>query len=216
VVAEVRACLVDVYGTLIVFDSGERFRALAAVAGVDADALRRDQERSRPDRHRGALSTAEAFRLSLAACGADSSQDAVSALVEADREIMRTVARVYDDAVPFLRQLRTRGAVIALVSNCADNTRTLLQDLELVPLADHMILSCEVGITKPAPGIYTRALEALGSPPGEAVMVDDRVKFLDGAAAVGVRGIQISREEPARDAGFPAVRGLADVIPLLI
>lgn len=213
--AEVRACLVDVYETLLGYDSGARFRALAAVAGVDPDALRRDQDRTRRDRHRGTLSTAGAFRLSLAACGADASDEAAGTLVRADREIMRTIARPYDDAVPFLRRLRAQGVGIAIVSNCGDNTRALLEDLGLMRLADHAILSCEAGITKPAPEMYTRALDALDVAPGEAVMIDDRARFLDGAAAVGVRGIQVSRDEPDRDPGFPVVRGLGEVLPLL-
>lgn len=213
--AEVRACLVDVYETLLGYDSGPRFRALATVAGIDPGALRRDQDRTRPERHRGALSTAGAFRLTLAACGADASDEAVANLVRADREIMRTVAWAHDDAVPFLRRLRARGLAIALVSNCADNTRPLLEDLGLMGFADHAILSCEVGVTKPAPEIYRRALGAVETPPAEAVMVDDRPAFLDGAEAVGVRGIQVSRDAPPRDPGFPVVRGLDDVIPLL-
>ena len=213
--AEVRACLVDVYETLITYDPGARFAGLAALCGVPPGALRRDQDSTRPQRHRGALSTAGSFRLTLARCGADSGPRAVSGLVRADREIMRTVARAYGDAAPFLRELRARGVAVAIVSNCGDNTRPLLEDLGLAPLADSLVLSCETGSVKPSPEIYTAALGALGVPADEAVMVDDRAEYLTGAEAVGVRGIHLTRDDPVPGPGFPAVRGLEDVIPLL-
>jgi hypothetical protein len=46
-VATVRACLVDVYETLIAYDFQARFRTIAALARVDLDDLRRSQQQYR-------------------------------------------------------------------------------------------------------------------------------------------------------------------------
>lgn len=198
------------------YDFEARLRALAALADADPLAWQQDQLQFRTERDRGLVSTAESFRLSLSACGVDPSPQLVSTLAQADRDLMLANSRPYDDAIPFLQQLRSNGIKIALVSNCADNTRTLLTDLNLAPLADHIVLSCEIGFAKPSPEIYAFALETLGTPPEDAVMVDDLEEYCKGAEAVGVRAIQIMRNGQSADSGFPAVRSLLDVLDVIV
>ncbi|MGH3164924.1 MAG: HAD family hydrolase [Trebonia sp.] len=211
----IRACLVDVYETLLAYDPQARFRALATIAGVDPEAWRDHQLSLRDERDRGEVSTAESFALGLAACGADPAPELVGEMIRADRDFMRAHAPLFDDSVPFLKELRSRGIGIALVSNCADSTRELLGERGLLPLADHVILSCEVGSVKPSPEIYRAALEALGTAPEEAAMIDDQPGYLSGAEAVGVLGIQIVRDSLRPDPGFRSARTLHDVIALL-
>lgn len=210
-----RACLVDLYETLVAYDFKARMRSLAALAGADPLAWQQDQLRSRIERDRGLVSTAESFRRSLSVCGIDPSQQLVSDLIGADRDLMAANSRPYDDAVPFLRQLRSNGIKIALVSNCADNTRALLTDLNLAPLADHIVLSCEVGFAKPSPEIYTGALETLETSPEDAVMVDDVDEYCEGAEAVGLKAIQIARNGQPADSDRPVVRSLLDVLDVI-
>jgi len=99
-----------------------------------------------------------------------------------------------------------------------DITRRLLADLNLLQLADEVILSCEVGFAKPSPEIYLHALDALGVPASDAVMIDDQATYCAGAEAVGIRAIQITRGEqvgrPA-DPAFLIARSLQDAIRIL-
>jgi hypothetical protein len=99
-VATVRACLVDVYETLIAYDFQARFRTIAALARVDLDDLRRSQQQYRAELDTGALSTAEAFSRGLAACGASPTPELVAAV--ADPRRTTASCRLYDDALPFL------------------------------------------------------------------------------------------------------------------
>jgi putative hydrolase of the HAD superfamily len=214
-VTNIRAFLVDVYETLLAYDADARFAALAGIAEVDPAAWRENQLSLRGPRDRGEVSSAESFARSLAACGADPAPELVARLVRADRDFMRAYAPLYDDAVPFLKELRSRDFAIALVSNCADSTRPLLGDLDLLSLADHAILSCEVRSAKPSPEIYRIALDALGVSAEEAVMVDDQPGYLRGAVAVGVRGIQIDRGTERPDPACTPVRSLLDIFALL-
>jgi len=207
---------VDVYETLVAYDFEARLRALAALAGADPLAWQQDQLQRRKERDCGLVSTAESFRLSMSACGIDPSPQLVSDLTLADRDLMVANSQPYDDAVPFLRQLRSNGIKIALVSNCPDNTRTLLTDLDLAPLADHVILSCEIGFAKPSPEIYAYALEMLGMPPEAAVMVDDLEEYCKGAEAAGVKAVRITRNGQSADSGSPAVRSLLDVLDIVL
>ena len=144
-----RACLVDVYGTLLADNAEAGGRELAELAS-DAQAWRAEYARLLPDRCTGRLSSAEAAERVMRACGIDPVAELISAVVSAHRELMIEGCPPYDDAVPFLEQLRQCGIKIALVSNCADNTRSFLADVNLLQLADEVILSCEVGVAKPS------------------------------------------------------------------
>lgn len=144
----------------------------------------------------------------------------VSDLIRMDAELAREQVRPFDDTVPFLTELRSRGVLIALVSNCGDTTRPLLEELGIIPLADSVILSCEVGSVKPFPEIYVSALEDLGVAATDAVMIDDQPSFCAGAEAVGVRAIQIVRGDldgQVSKPGFPVVHSLFDAaLPLTL
>lgn len=214
----VRACLVDVYDTIVNSHLEERLRDMAAAAGVGVGDWREAWLKTRDDRDRGKVSVATSFAQTLLACGIEPAPGLVSALARKDAELMRERVRVFADTVPFLTGLRAEGTAIALVSNCGDTTRALLEGLGIIPLADAVVLSCEVGSAKPSPDIYVTALEDLGVAAADAVMIDDQPGFCAGAEAVGVRAIQIVRPEldgQVRRSVFPVVRSLLDVPPLL-
>jgi putative hydrolase of the HAD superfamily len=208
-----RACLVDVWDTILKPDFEDRLKALTAYAGVDAAAFLAQWLTTRADRDRGKLSVASSFARTLRGCGIDPRPELVSDLLRKDAELAREQVRLFDDTVPFLTELRSRGVLIALVSNCGDTTRPLLEELGVIALADSVTLSCEVGSAKPSPEIYVSALENLGVAAADAVMIDDQPSFCVGAEAVGVRAIQIARRDPDGQApkpGFPVVRSLFD------
>jgi putative hydrolase of the HAD superfamily len=214
----VRACLVDVYETILNPDFSVRVAALTAFAGVDADVFLAEWLKTRTERDRGKLSVADSFAQTLLACGIEPKPELVDDLVRKDAELMREHCRLYDDTVPFLGRLRARGILIALVSNCGDTTRPLLEQLGVISLADSVILSCEIGSAKPSPEIYVSALEDLGVAATDAVMIDDQPSFCVGAEAVGVRAIQITRGDldgQVSGSGFPVVRSLLEIAPLL-
>jgi putative hydrolase of the HAD superfamily len=138
----------------------------------------------------------------------------VRALVALDRELLLRSARLYADALPFLRALRSRGIKIAIVSNCSEHTRDLLESNGVAELADTLALSCEVGAEKPEAEIFTHALDQLGVPTRRALFVDDQPSYCAGATALGITAVQIARGEldgkvPAP--GTTVVRSLSEV-----
>jgi putative hydrolase of the HAD superfamily len=62
-------------------------------------------------------------------------------------------------------------------------------------LFDEVVISGEVGLRKPQPEIYLLAAERIGSDPKDCVFVDDFKVNADGAAAVGMFGIQHTRAD---------------------
>jgi putative hydrolase of the HAD superfamily len=213
-VAEREACLVDVYNTLLSCDFVTHDAELPVVAGLSAQAWGEGFRQVETGLGTGRLSKAEAFEQILRANGAEPRPDLVRALVDRDRELLLRSARLYDDALPFLRALRTRGIKIAIVSNCSEHTRDLLESNGVADLADTLVLSCEVGAEKPAAEIFTHALDQLGVSAQDAVFVDDQPSYCAGAVALGITTVQIVRGEldgkvPAE--GTSLVRSLSDV-----
>ncbi len=223
----VRAFLVDVWETLVEPGFEDRFAILAGYLGVDPAAWQAEWFKGREDRDRGRLTVAGSYARTLPALGIDPDPALVEDLVRRDSALMRERCRPFDDAIPFLTALRARGIAIALVSNCSDTTRPLLDYLGVIKFADAVILSCEVGSAKPFPDIYRTALDDLGVPAVDAAFIDDTPTFCVGAEAVGVRAIQIARgdggdgggpgglQPGASQWGFPIVHSLFDVQNLL-
>jgi putative hydrolase of the HAD superfamily len=210
-----RACLVDVYETLLHYDFEGHTRKLSAIAGADVREWERAQIALMPEFDSGRLPMREAIARILTECGVTPRADLVEELAAADVEYLAAGCGLYDDAVPFLQDVREMGVTIALVSNCGQDTRPLLDRLDVFPLADEALLSCEVGHAKPSPEIYQRALDALGVGARDAVFVDDQPSYCEGALALGIRPIQIARGGQPKDPRYEQVTTLSAIPALL-
>jgi HAD superfamily hydrolase (TIGR01509 family) len=217
-VAEREACLVDVYNTLLRGDFAAHRTELPTLAGLAQAVWEQGYMRLAKAFETGQLTKAEGFGRILRENGAEPRPELVRALVDRDRELLLRSARLYDDALPFLRAVRARGVKIAIVSNCSEHTRDLLESNGVAALADTLALSYEVGVEKPNAGIYIYALDQLGVPASRAVFVDDQPSYCAGATALGITAVQIVRGEldgkvPAP--GTTVVRSLWEVAPML-
>jgi len=214
----VRACLVDVYDTILVSQFVPRVTELIEPLGIALGDWLPEWETMRADRDRGRLTVAASFAQTLRALGVEPKPELVEDLSRRDAELFRSHTLLCDDTIPFLTWLRSRDIRIALVSNCADTTRAQLDYLGITPLVDALVLSCEIGSMKPFPEMYVTALDDLGVAAVDAVFIDDQPTFCAGAQAAGVRPIQIARGAETgyvSQWGFPVVHSLADAQPLL-
>jgi HAD superfamily hydrolase (TIGR01509 family) len=214
----VRACLIDVYDTILSSLFVPRMEALVEPLGIGKGDWLAEWDTMREDRDRGKLTVADSFARTLRALGVEPEPDLVADLSRRDAELSRAYTRLFDDTVPFLAWLRSRDVLTALVSNCTDTTRALLEYLGIIPLVDAVVLSCEVGSTKPYPEIYATALDELGVAAVDAVFIDDQPTFCVGAEAVGVRPIQIARDAKngyVSQWNFPVIHSLSEAQPLL-
>jgi putative hydrolase of the HAD superfamily len=217
-VARPEACLVDVYNTILKCDFAEHRTELPALAEVPADVWQAGYDRIDGELNIGRLSKSEGFGQLLRDSGVVPRPELLRALVDRDRDLLLATARRYDDAIPFLTEIRTRGIKIAIVSNCTEHTRLLLTELGIDVLVDALVLSCEVGAAKPNAEIFRYALDQLDVAADAAVFVDDQADYCAGAVALGITTAQIIRGElngkvPA--AGVTVVRSLRDVEPML-
>lgn len=214
----VRACLIDVYDTILESNFVQRMESLIAPTGIAIGDWLAEWDKMREDRDRGKLTIAASFARTLSGLGIEPEPDLVGDLSRRDVELSPAFTRLCADTVPFLEWLRANGVLTALVSNCGDTTRPQLERLGIIPLVDAAVLSCEVGSMKPYPEIYVTALEELGVAAVDAVFIDDQPTFCVGAEAVGIRPIQIARAEAngyVSQWNFPVVHSLFDVQSLL-
>ena len=78
------------------------------------------------------------------------------------------------------------GVKIAIVSDFHTDLRPHLGSLGLIDLISGFALSCEIGVTKPDPQMFTAALEIVDVAPERCLMVGDNPKPDTGAAALGI------------------------------
>jgi putative hydrolase of the HAD superfamily len=214
----VRACLIDVYDTILKSHFVQRMESVVQPLGIEIGDWLAEWDKMREDRDRGKLTVADSITRTLPVFGIDPDPALVADLSRRDVESARIHTRLCEDTVPFLEWLRSRDVLTALVSNCANTTRGQLEYLGVVPLVDAVILSCEVGSMKPYPEIYVTALDELGVAAVDAVFIDDQPTYCVGAEAVGIRSIQIARGEVngyVSQWNFPVVHSLFDVHSLL-
>jgi putative hydrolase of the HAD superfamily len=212
-VARLEACLVDAYDTIVTCDFSVLREEVPALAGISADTWHDEYNRIGAWLTDGRMSKAQGFGRILQTCGVQARPDLVREMVRLDEELLLANGRLFDDVIPFLEKLRARGIKIAVVSNCAENTRPLLVSLGVDALADALVLSCEVGAAKPGAEIFRYALDRLGVTADAAVFVDDQAGYCAGGAAAGITAVQIVRGEPDGQvpAGTRVVRSLPEV-----
>jgi putative hydrolase of the HAD superfamily len=222
-VSRTRAVLLDLYDTLA-WTEWKAVRALLTErTGVEPRRLMTAFHRTRPMRSTGAFGSIEGdLRAVLNDAGVAPNDDELRELVRLEREILAEGVHLWDDVLPTIADLRGRGLGVAVVSNCDHATRRVVDDLGLEDAVDAMILSFEVRVAKPDPGIYRAALDALGGVrPEEAMFVDDQTGYLDGASALGIRSVLIVRdgvtpvEGVADPADYPVIRDLRELPSLL-
>jgi putative hydrolase of the HAD superfamily len=120
---------------------------------------------------------------------------------------------LYDDALPALADLRSRGLRIGLLSNSSRDLDAFVVHHGLD--VDAALTSHRHGKTKPHQAIFLALLERLGVQAAEAAMVGDTIEDdVEGARAVGMHAVLIDREGRYPDAE-PRLDDLRDLAALL-
>ncbi|WP_379151732.1 HAD family hydrolase [Paenibacillus sp. sgz5001063] len=101
-------------------------------------------------------------------------------------------------AVEILEYCREQGYVMGLVTNGKKDIQYGKIDLlQIRGYFEQIVISGEVGISKPDPGIYRLALERLGTTADETLFIGDHpVNDIWGAAKAGMETIWLKRNHP--------------------
>ena len=118
--------------------------------------------------------------------------------------------RIFDDVLPTIAALREHGTRLAVISNWDDRLCPLLKTLKLAREFEVIIVSAEVGHTKPAPEIFQAAAEALQLPAFEILHVgDSENEDHHGAQTAGFQSRWLCRgSTESIDHSIPSLMGL--------
>jgi len=100
-----------------------------------------------------------------------------------------------------LTELKKKGYLLGIITDTMNPPHVKLKWFEnggFVHVWDSIISSQELGIEKPALGIYAAALQQLGLSPYQAAFVGHDVEELKGAHAVGMKTIAFNYDESAK------------------
>ncbi|KAH9894978.1 HAD hydrolase subfamily IA REG-2-like protein [Cubamyces lactineus] len=108
--------------------------------------------------------------------------------------------KLFDDSLETLRRLKELDIRTGMISNTDARMRAVIEDLDLIPQLDAVLLSEEEGVEKPSCEIFKRACERLGVKAHEAVHVGDELDCdYQGAQACGLQALLIRRPGPEGD-----------------
>lgn len=97
--------------------------------------------------------------------------------------------------INYSQALRARYKVGMLSNISRDGIDRYLSVDEREQLFDAVVLSGDIGLTKPHPHVFQTVADALGVTPADCVMIDDLAANCAGADAAGMRSIQFHSNE---------------------
>ena len=105
-----------------------------------------------------------------------------------------------DGALSILQELAASGKCMlgCLNNEAREPNEYRFQKYNLRDAFDVALSSCYVGLRKPHPEIYKRALDILGKPAERILFIDDRAENAQGAAAAGMKAIRFQGAEQLR------------------
>lgn len=109
--------------------------------------------------------------------------------------------RLFEDVIPTLERLASRGIRLGVISNWDERLRGLLRVLGLDGHFEAFAISCEIGFPKPSRVIFDQAAVKLAVPANAVLHVGDSYDIdVIGARAVGFYALQINRAARKPDA----------------
>lgn len=134
------------------------------------------------------------WRLLAASCGEKLSAADVAELSRTYRDLYQSVRRPVHGAVELVERLHRVARIAIVTNNELAEQEAKLRFLGLGASVDALVVSGEVGLSKPDPGIFAEALRRVACLPEQAVMVGDSwANDVLGARAAGIRAIWFNR-----------------------
>ena len=201
----------DLFDTLVSVDEkvyyGGKMRA-AETLGVDFDTFISAWRGTSKDASVGKLR--DPFARAMAACESLGISDRmlIAEVARLDIETIQQCVSFYPGATDCLASLRGMGLRLGLISNATATTAFVVSPLHLRDRLDSLTFSYEVGVSKPAPAIFQKALQRAGAEAECSLFVGDGAnKELDAARDLGF--ISLCMDHPVKGETFRDPDGLS-------
>lgn len=113
------------------------------------------------------------------------------AVVQAFFDRVPATLRLKPDTVALMRRLRAAGHRLVCLSNMPHHSLAYLeQTYTFWDVFSARVISCQVGMCKPEPGIYAHLLRHCAIDPAQSVFIDDMQANVEAAAAFGIHPLR--------------------------
>jgi putative hydrolase of the HAD superfamily len=101
----------------------------------------------------------------------------------------------FSDVFGTIGKLKESGCTLGVVSNAETCLRAILEENQLAKHFDTIVISEEVGVEKPDPSIFQKALDKLDFTPDKCVHIGDTIEAdVIGARSAGITPVWLDRE----------------------
>lgn len=125
--------------------------------------------------------------------------DHAEAIAAYDRRWHETIVGPIQGTVDILEKLRSRGTPLYAITNWnQDKFRETRGRFPFLGAFRDIVVSGDERVIKPDPAIYRLLLDRNGLDPASCLFIDDSLKNVRGAEAVGMRGVHFTTAEALR------------------
>jgi putative hydrolase of the HAD superfamily len=161
---------------------------LLTITGLDRDTFEGHYWRHRHTYDMGKLNGNTYWRQFASDAAITLTATDIERLIENDVLMWCTIN---EPMLAWAKSLADSGLRIGILSNMGEDTLSYMrQEFAWLGAFHHHTWSCELGIAKPDPAIYTYTCEKLGVAPSEALFLDDKIENVEAARQVGLKAIQ--------------------------
>ncbi|MFH1173561.1 MAG: HAD family hydrolase [archaeon] len=122
----------------------------------------------------------------------------------------KLLARPFPETIQALKELRSRGYKLVILSNCDCFTKEIVEKYQLEKYVDGIFLSCDTGMLKHEPAFFEHVLNQVKAKKEDAVMVGDSIESdMRSAELAGIQGILIDRKDSRKYT--PSIRSLHEL-----
>jgi len=154
------------------------------------------------------------FRLALEMLGYPSPDEAlIEALVRMQSDPEWYI--VYDETEPVLRELKSRGYHLHMLSNSFRYLEGIMRIKGLDKYFDGMTISAFEGHMKPDDRIYLAALDSIRIPSENLLYIDDIPPYVLKGMSFGMQGLVLDRFDRKRTDGVSYINSLMELLNIL-
>ena len=191
----VRAVIFD-YGEVLCTQDHTAHQRLLQLTGLDHESFERLYWRDRRDYDLGVVDGRGYWEKFARDAGLRFTAEQIDSLVETD-VVMWT--RVSAPMLAWAQSLQRSGRLTAILSNMGPEVlRAMRRDFAWLAGFNQLTWSCELGIAKPDPEIYTLTCDKLGIEAGEGLFIDDKMENVRAAEQLGLQALQFRSIEQLR------------------
>lgn len=193
-VNKIEAVIFDVGDVLHSYDPKPIQQDIIDTLGITPDALRQHWSPLSTMFHSGALTEGEFWEEFKQRTGSNADLPEVSLWVRK----YNVGFTINYDVMDIVQELKEKAYKLAVLSNTVEPHFRFNEAAGLFQPFDVKVFSHLIGVRKPDPQAYEVVIAKLGIESSQGVFIDDREVNVEGALAVGLKGIQFSSAKQLR------------------